>query len=163
MPKSASNFVIVTFSLTKLLDTRFEGVACGVGTAKIIGRVHKVDMTLGDLEIPCSFTVIEGRGNDLLVGLDMLRRFEACIDLKKNALVIGSHQIPFLPEHEVPAQPDILDSSSSGLQLATGDDLVTEEKIRALTALGINRETAIQNLKKADGDVEVAASISMIF
>ncbi|WFD24176.1 DNA damage-inducible protein 1 [Malassezia equina] len=47
---------------------------------------------------------VEGRGESLLFGLDMLKRYQACIDLKKNALVIQEREIPFLPENEIPKE-----------------------------------------------------------
>lgn len=42
---------------------------------------------------------------DVLLGLDMLKRHQCCIDLKKNVLYIGSanHSTSFLSEHELPA------------------------------------------------------------
>lgn len=90
--------------LMRLLDKRFSGVARGVGTAKILGRIHSAQIKLNDLYLPVGFSVLEGRDVDLLFGLDMLKRHQACIDLEKNCLRIQGREVRFLSEHELPAK-----------------------------------------------------------
>ncbi len=76
-----------------LLDTRFAGVAVGVGTGKILGRIHIAQLQVENQHFPCTITVMdseEGLGDknmDFLLGLDMLKRHRCNIDLAKNALV----------------------------------------------------------------------------
>lgn len=88
------------------MDSRFEGVARGVGTAKIFGRIHLTLMTLGGKVFEISLTVMESVGGeyDLLLGLDMLRKHAATIDLGANCLRIGGADVPFLSEADIPQQ-----------------------------------------------------------
>ena len=57
-----------------LLDERYQGMAVGVGSSKILGRIHMADLHIGGVELKCSFTVLEDNKVDLLFGLDNLKR-----------------------------------------------------------------------------------------
>lgn len=89
-----------------IVDTDFAGVAMGVGAAKIMGRVHIMPMKVGDEVYAASAIVLEQSQNiDLLIGLDMLKKYRCNIDLEKNVLYFGTTKksVPFLPESELPA------------------------------------------------------------
>lgn len=108
-----------TCGLTHLIDERFESIARGVGTAKILGRIHKAPVKIGYDELTCSFTVLEGKDVDMLFGLDMLKRYQASINLSTNQLEFpGGMSVPFLPENEIPrAFEGDLSESSGGSQI----------------------------------------------
>ncbi|XP_067422367.1 protein DDI1 homolog 2 isoform X3 [Emydura macquarii macquarii] len=91
-------------NIMRLVDRRWAGIAKGVGTQKIIGRVHLAQVQIEGDFLPCSFSILEEQPMDMLLGLDMLKRHQCSIDLKKNVLVIGTtgSQTTFLPEGELP-------------------------------------------------------------
>ncbi|XP_075028092.1 protein DDI1 homolog 2 isoform X2 [Calonectris borealis] len=91
-------------NIMRLVDRRWAGIAKGVGTQKIIGRVHLAQVQIEGDFLACSFSILEEQPMDMLLGLDMLKRHQCSIDLKKNVLVIGTtgSQTSFLPEGELP-------------------------------------------------------------
>jgi Aspartyl protease len=99
--------------LMDLLDTRFRGVAVGVGTGTILGRVHIAQLELQDFHFPVTLTIMddpppgsEAKDMPFLLGLDMLKRHTCCIDLENQVLKfrLGPGQFmqtPFLHEKDL--------------------------------------------------------------
>lgn len=110
-------------NIMRLLDHRWAGIAKGVGTQKIVGRVHVAQIQIENDFLPSSFSVMEDQPMDLVLGLDMLKRHQCCIDLKNNVLQIGTTgtQTPFLAESELP-MTDRLAFSDEGGQIKDVED-----------------------------------------
>jgi DNA damage-inducible protein 1 len=135
-------------NLTRLIDKRFKGEARGVGKTEIVGRIHSTQLKIEDRFIPCSFTVLDTHV-DMLLGLDMLRRHQACIDLKNNKLVIEGIETPFLPESEVPKntfstglgqQDHSLDTSAPSAAAASSQSPTSPAAAAAAAAVSRNQE-----------------------
>lgn len=90
--------------IMRLVDKRWSGYAKGVGVQKILGRVHLGQIQINDVFLQSSFSILEDQSMDMLLGLDMLKRHQCCIDLKRNVLIIGTTggETPFLNESELP-------------------------------------------------------------
>jgi DNA damage-inducible protein 1 len=109
--------------LERLIDRRFQGTAKGVGTQKIIGKVHQAPIVIADVLMPCAITVLEKEQDiDFIFGLDMLKRHQCCIDLEKNELRVGSigKSVPFLGEHALPASAKAIDEAEARNRAADG-------------------------------------------
>ncbi|KAJ1981351.1 DNA damage-inducible protein 1 [Dimargaris xerosporica] len=172
-------------NLMHLVDERFVGVAKGVGESKIIGRIHGTELVVAGGQIMCSFNVLSELDVDMIIGLDILRRHQATIDLARDVLVISGLETPFLKEHEInklssqslakasaaasstaavraaAASPSQGKSSgASGTSKSTGPSAqFSEDAIRTLIGFGVTREQAIKTLQAAGGNVELAASL----
>lgn len=121
-------------NIEHLIDRNWSGVATGVGTSKIVGRVvrwpahtaplcrrlslarsqHLVPMELGGVTFPCTFTILENQDIDFLFGLDMLKAHQGVINLRTNQLSLGDDvSVPFLAEKvRLPPHADALTRST---------------------------------------------------
>lgn len=91
-------------NILRLIDERWSGIAQGVGTQKILGRIHLCQVQIEKDFLVSSFNVLEQQPMDMLLGLDMLKRHQCVIDLKNNILKIGTTgtETRFLNESELP-------------------------------------------------------------
>lgn len=120
-------------AIMRLVDPRWAGVAKGVGTQRIIGRIHLVQIEIEGVFLTSSFSVLEEQPMDMLLGLDMLKRHQCLIDLKRNVLVMGTTgtETPFLGEGELPecARLQMLGASQSGSTLGLDMELSSRTTI----------------------------------
>ncbi|AET40570.1 Ddi1p Ecym_6187 [Eremothecium cymbalariae DBVPG len=167
--------------LTRLIDKRFRGVAMGVGKREIIGKIHTTQIKIESQFIPCSFTVLD-TNVDMLLGLDMLKRYQACIDLKNNVLRIAEVEAPFLSESEIPKEfeaqvkkqldptipkpmsapsgyPQIEQVPESSGVATTNSRNYPEAVVKRLIDLGFQKEEVIRALDQANGNADYAAAI----
>lgn len=155
--------------LLRLLDVRFKGEARGVGTAKILGKVHIAQLKFANSYFPISITVLEHSDIEFLFGLDMLRRYQCCIDLRANVLRMnkGSNsnefeELPFLSESEMVDEKDkiVLNDNyqSDSMKIDTNaSDL--DAKIKQLEILGFSNSQAKLALQQSNNDVDAAAAL----
>lgn len=158
-------------NIMRLLDVAFAGEARGVGSAKILGRINLTQMKLGNSYFPVSITVLESDSMEFLLGLDMLRRYNSCIDLDANSLrfKIGDRyeQVPFLGESELPQSgifgrsapvTETLPSVSGDGKMEVVEDGAFADKMTELMGMGFSEEQVRDALYKARGNVEEAAA-----
>lgn len=137
--------------IMRLVDTRWAGIAKGVGVQKIIGRIHMVQIQIEKDYLTTSFSVLEEQPMDMLLGLDMLKRHQCSIDLKKNVLRIGTTgtETPFLSERELPECARL--SSHS-------EDDVLGQSVREVEERDLAR--ALQNSRESVGVASSGSSSS---
>lgn len=92
--------------LVDFIDTSSQGVASGVGQARILGKLCGVPVRLGSregVEFALDFMVLGINQEMLMLGIDQMRRFECIIDLQRQCLVFGGYggtDVAFVPPEE---------------------------------------------------------------
>lgn len=144
-------------NITRLVDRRFQGLAVGVGSQKILGRVHMYALEVGGVHLPTSFSILENQPMDMLLGLDMLRRHQCVIDLRENVLVIGTTgtRTPFLGEQDIPDSARL--TSEPGQDASHGPAQPVETELMGLGPFPL--EQVRQALQQAGGDPQQAAAL----
>ncbi|ALC49659.1 rngo [Drosophila busckii] len=171
--------------VNRLIDTRWNGVAKGVGTQPILGRIHMVQLQIENDHLTSSFTVLGQQPMDMLLGLDMLKRHQCLIDLQRNLLIIGTTgtSTPFLPESELPpcarltGNPEDAEeqaitqaieqsrreggaaSGSGSGNVITPRDPFTEQDVSDLMAMGYTRIDVLTALRLSEGNKDVASTV----
>mmetsp|Transcript_6797 Transcript_6797/g.12603 ORF Transcript_6797/g.12603 Transcript_6797/m.12603 type:complete len:263 (-) Transcript_6797:74-862(-) len=91
------------FGLMPYLDRSNQGIASGVGNARIVGHLRGVPVRLGTyegVEFALDFAVLAVDDDLLMLGIDQLRRFGCIIDLQKQRLMFGGYdgsEVSFVP------------------------------------------------------------------
>merc|ERR1711963_159709 len=148
-------------NIMRLVDRRWAGIAKGVGTQKIIGRVHMAQIQIKDDFLTSSFSILEEQPMDMLLGLDMLKRHQCSIDLKRNLLVIGSTgtETPFLAESELPECARLSNRQMEGKSASELEDQQLAEALaKSQAEMGKKEELKNKDILSSDkfseGDVQ---------
>jgi DNA damage-inducible protein 1 len=150
-------------NIMRLVDTRFAGMAQGVGTAPIVGRVHLAQIKIGSQFYPFSITVIDGKkGVEFLLGLDMLRRHQCTIDLRQDGLQVGGELVKFLSEGEIDEmkqerESNAMDTEGQPSKIDNFEHKFPESDIHELVELGYGRDQVLEALVVSNGNKEAAA------
>ena len=73
-------------NLMSMVDKRFQGIARGVGSSKILGVIHAAQIKIMNKVIMLKINIIENNEIGFVLGLDNLKKYNCNVDLKKNGL-----------------------------------------------------------------------------
>lgn len=90
---------IKELGIEHLVDKKCKGVVKGVGESESRGRIHYLEVTFGNYQVPFGVTVLEKINLDdcdMLLGLDTLLSNGATIDLRNRKLNFGGFDVDFI-------------------------------------------------------------------
>lgn len=97
--------VVRKLGLSNRLDRRVQGVAAGVGKARILGSLRNVvcSFGVGHVEFLMDFLVLEVEDPLVIIGLDQLRKYKCLVDMERNKVIFGGSggvEVDMLPASE---------------------------------------------------------------
>lgn len=138
-------------------------MAMGIGTSKILGRIHASDLEILGKKFTCSLTVLEDNKVEFLLGLDNLKRHQCCIDLVQSLLHMrnGEISVPFLSEGEI--KKNQFEEEKEALlekQKSLGAKL-NETDVKEMMDMGFSRKQVEEALCVNEGNKEHALNYLM--
>lgn len=74
------------WGIMKYVDTRFQGRAVGVGSCTIVGRIHALDIYIGEHKVTCSIQVLDAGNMKFLFGLDSMKKHRVTFFYNKKSV-----------------------------------------------------------------------------
>ncbi|KAL7545035.1 hypothetical protein ACHAWF_008401 [Thalassiosira exigua] len=92
-------------NLSNRLDRRYQGVAAGVGRARITGSIRNVVCAfgVGHVEFLMDFIALDVSDPLVILGLDQLRKYKCLVDMEKSVLIFGGAggvEVEMLPPNQ---------------------------------------------------------------
>jgi len=83
--------IVEACGLMHILNKEYSGVMKGVGSDKILGKLHYVEVVLDCGVYPCAFTVCSNNDVPPILGIDMMYNLGIGIDFKNKKIHFGPH------------------------------------------------------------------------
>jgi len=83
-----------SLGLMSIVDISQAGVATGVGSTRIYGKLWRVPVQIGRTKFHMQFSVLD-IGENVILGLDQMKRLGMSVNLKRGGLQIGDCFVPF--------------------------------------------------------------------
>ena len=79
-----------------LIDQRFQTLTMGVGAQVSKGRIHALNVKVGNHVWTNSFMVLTGTINHMILGIDWMTKNRAVLDLAQRCIILQGEKIPFI-------------------------------------------------------------------
>jgi predicted aspartyl protease len=86
--------VVKMCDLEHLMDEKYSGELKGVGSDRVMGRIHYLEVELECGLIPCSFTICEKEDIIPILGIDMMQQMGLVLNFKERKIEINNFKFP---------------------------------------------------------------------